>query len=189
MTRAIDLKKVVLEDLYVKQKLSYRKIAKILGCGGTTILTYLHKYQLPIRSKIHSRDYWVRLGKNNKGRKQSEEAKNKIRQWHIGKSCSTETKKKLSIAFRGDKNPAWRGGKIKYRGWDFIVTRKQILERDNNRCQICFVYAKDVHHLIPYRITKDNSFFNLLTLCNKHHKYMDNEFDKKYQKYGGQILW
>jgi len=45
--------------------------------------------------------------------------------------------------------------------------KKQILERDNYTCQICGEYGNCVDHIIPLRISHDNSQSNLRVLCYK----------------------
>jgi len=39
----------ILNDLYVKQGLSSDKIGEMYGCGGQTILNYLHHYKIEVR--------------------------------------------------------------------------------------------------------------------------------------------
>lgn len=45
--------------------------------------------------------------------------------------------------------------------------KKQIRERDNYTCQICGQEGYPVDHIIPWRISHDNSPNNLRTLCRK----------------------
>jgi len=72
----------------------------------------------------------------------------------------------------GDNNPNWRGGhRVKsYRGWNWRTIRLAVLQRDNYICQKCG--RKDklvVHHLNPWKISKDNSLTNLETRCRYCH--------------------
>lgn len=46
-------------------------------------------------------------------------------------------------------------------------TRKQVLERDNHTCQLCGQYGNVADHIIPWRISQDNSKENLRCLCSK----------------------
>ena len=78
---------------------------------------------------------------------------------------------------KGSNNPRWIGGTIQYRGEDWNKISKQCLYRDNYICRKCG--RKDhlgVHHIIPYRKTKDNYLNNLITLCPRCHTKMENEF-------------
>jgi hypothetical protein len=44
-------------------------------------------------------------------------------------------------------------------------------------CALCGTTKKlQVHHIIPYRLTKDNSASNLIPLCTKHHKFVEMQF-------------
>jgi len=59
-------------------------------------------------------------------------------------------------------------------GEDWYSIRLRILERDNHTCRKCGkINSKEVHHLIPYNLTKNNSDTNLITLCKRCHKIMD----------------
>lgn len=66
------------------------------------------------------------------------------------------------------------------RGWYAI--RQRVLNRDKYTCQECGIQVHDndnkrgcisnvanVHHITPYRLTKDNSLSNLVTLCPSCH--------------------
>lgn len=56
--------------------------------------------------------------------------------------------------------------------WDKI--RKNVYTRDGYRCAICGKKGKlHAHHIIPVKISKDNSMSNLISLCNKHHRQLE----------------
>jgi len=147
------------------------------------------------------------------GKKHSQEEKDKRRQGmlravakgHSGcfqkghkPKITPERNAKISIAktgvkkpsMTGSKNHAWRGGisfnYSRYLGndvWDKI--RWRILKRDKNACQVCSVEGKrlDVHHKVPFAISKDDSDENLVSLCRPCH--MKEEWVIKKQYYGG----
>jgi len=84
--------------------------------------------------------------------------------------------------FKGEGNPRWLGGTSAYRGVDWDEVRLKVYKRDDFKCRICgedncLLHA---HHIIPYRISKNNSLDNLITLCPKHHTHEENE----YRRYG-----
>ena len=104
---------------------------------------------------------------------------------NAGKFCS---QKCYTIFSKGKNNPNWRGGdtfnKCK-KHWQMIKLKASVRERDNYTCQKCGANGEnvvlDTHHIIPYRITKDNSLTNLVTLCHRcHMKEAKNEL--KYYK-------
>jgi len=83
----------------------------------------------------------------------------------------------------------WKGGKtnhkLKYYDQYYSVNwqrlRLSIYERDNWTCRICGNHCEgkksnnyknriQCHHIIPYRISQDNSSENLITLCARCHK-------------------
>lgn len=63
--------------------------------------------------------------------------------------------------------------------WETI--RKQIYQRDNWTCQICNKHGGilHAHHKIPYRISKDNSLNNLITLCPSCHSKEEYKINKE----------
>ena len=84
--------------------------------------------------------------------------------------CSKKCKHEFHIGkYAQEKNPNWRGGYIKNRG--NFNTVKSLFFKQKQFCAICgtFKYIH-IHHIIPYRYTKDNSKNNLIPLCRKHHR-------------------
>jgi 5-methylcytosine-specific restriction endonuclease McrA len=59
---------------------------------------------------------------------------------------------------------------------EFKANRKLALERDHYRCQECGIFAFDaeMHHLVPFNKSHDNSVSNLITLCHKCHLKVHN---------------
>lgn len=123
----------------------------------------------------------TRKGKNNanwKGGKRDVECLSCGKQFKVKpgsnqKYCSTKC---MGLGYRGEKSHVWLGGtsassikRFAERGWFNI--RKQVYRRDNWTCQICgkthcLIHA---HHIVPYRISQDDSLENLITLCHKCH--------------------
>ena len=71
------------------------------------------------------------------------------------------------------------GGKIWWRGKEWDEIKLRVRARDAFVCADCdmtevqhlakYGQPLQVHHLIPFRISHDNSSQNLLTLCSYHH--------------------
>jgi hypothetical protein len=87
-----------------------------------------------------------------------------------------ETQKKIiSEKNSGSNHANWKGGitkesakRFNNRKWKKIV--KKIREKYNNKCQKCGKEnSKDVHHVIPFRISRDNSEKNLILYCKSCH--------------------
>ena len=83
---------------------------------------------------------------------------------------------------RGSKHPMWKGGhtrKYRYsiRGRSWKEIREEVIRLDRNRCQVCGRTKRlNVHHIIPFRYTKDNSLTNLITLCRSCHMRWDWQY-------------
>src|SRR5262249_18718382 len=75
----------------------------------------------------------------------------------------------------GALNHNWAGGKIWWRGKNWTTIKLEIKKRDAFRCLDCGMTEEEhvaltgqplsVDHVIPYRISHDNSPHNLRTLC------------------------
>ena len=67
--------------------------------------------------------------------------------------------------------------------WDTI--RKRVYQRDGYRCVMCGKKGKlHAHHIVPVRISKDNSMNNLVSVCNECHRKLE-EVGFKILKEGG----
>ena len=125
------------------------------------------------------------LRKGNKyrlGTKHSDEIKKKMSESH--KKMSEETRFKMSLAGLGEKCHFWKGGltkkttlRIGRATWRLIS--KKIRRRDNYICQHCGAKETklDVHHKIPYYLTQNDSFDNLITLCCYCHAKEERKFE------------
>jgi len=125
-----------------------------------------------------------------KGKHLSEETKRKLSLAHKGKTFSEEHKKKLSLAQKGSKHYNWKGGVISDNQKRLVLPewkaiRKKVYKRDNWTCQICGIHCGNeekskiqCHHIIPYRITQDNSESNLITLCASCHGKEEHKYYK-----------
>jgi hypothetical protein len=146
-----------------------------LGAGNTYRLGT--HYVMPNETKR-------KIGLAQKGKPESKETKLKLKT--IRKNQMTQDiKDRISKTLVGkmvkEKHWNWKGGistdiQIRVNSYEWKQIRKVIYQRDNWSCQICGVQYKDkngrgmhVHHIIPYRVTRDNSNENLITLCTSCH--------------------
>jgi 5-methylcytosine-specific restriction endonuclease McrA len=84
---------------------------------------------------------------------------------------------------RGDAHPSWKGGSSHYRrGLDWKEQAEAARKRDNYTCQRCGIKQSDligkrkrldVHHIIPWSISKSNALENLITVCRKCHIFLE----------------
>lgn len=93
---------------------------------------------------------------------------------------------------KGDKNPRWVGGRLPYYGPRWFHLKNKARIRDRHRCQNCHTFGLNgkicnVHHIIPYRVSKSNELKNLITLCSKCHTPQDAiyiKIEKLYEELG-----
>jgi len=75
--------------------------------------------------------------------------------------------------------------KLYTENWDVI--RKRVYQRDGYRCVMCGKKGKlHAHHIVPVRISKDNSMNNLVSVCNKCHRKLEEVGFKILQEGGHQ---
>ena len=108
------------------------------------------------------------------GYKHTKEHNRKLSESNKYKIFSKETRSKLSLALKDNKN-SWKGG-ISFEPYGLAWTeqlKESIRQRDNNVCQVCNKHQSqlkiklNIHH-IDY--IKTNIFtFNLISLCNRCH--------------------
>lgn len=85
-----------------------------------------------------------------------------------GKYCSRKCRDE---AVTGPNAPYWKGGPIPY-GQLWPAQRERTRNRDNHRCQLCGATEEQlgcemaVHHIKPFRESKDNTLGNLICLCS-----------------------
>lgn len=73
----------------------------------------------------------------------------------------------------------WKGGICNdnlYLSEEWKNIRKKVYVRDNFKCQCCGSNRNILaHHIIPYRISKNNNISNLITLCNECHPKIEHK--------------
>lgn len=105
-------------------------------------------------------------------------------------TCSDECRERyMSEMHSGEKNPSWQGGEIGYYGPGWFDRREEVIERDEEECQVCSMDRKmhqrvkdsdlNVHHIIPIRkfdgnFQSANSLNNLVTLCSNCHVTLEH---------------
>jgi len=193
----LDEKKII--EQFTKEKKTTSEIAKQFNVSGVTILNRLKKNNINTSRKgkefskehiknislshIGSKGYWL-------GKKRSLEDVEKFRKSHLGKKQSEELI--LKRIKKGKEHYNWQGGitpltrrRTKGTFWKRIADEIRI--RDNNTCRICLLKGNKtklpVHHIIPFKISQDNSPKNLITLCQSCHMKFENKIKEEGYKY------
>ena len=154
---------------YILRRMSYREIATELGINGRTVMRILRRLDIEPR---HGSDAVATQWENNDERRIA-----------VGKIFIESGKKRT-----GPNHPCWRGGH-RYDNNDqtWRELAEKIRERDGYRCTRCgrtndeclaaFSKALSVHHIVPFRLSYNNSPSNLRALCTSCHMIMENEFE------------
>ena len=93
----------------------------------------------------------------------SAETRQKLSEAHLDKHHTAETRRKIGAALS-------KGGPFPY-GPLWLEARRKARNRDNYTCQRCGLSEEElghelsVHHIRPFRESKDNSLENLISLC------------------------
>lgn len=141
------------------------------------------------KAAIQLHVYYEMLGLSKYGKSQAVECAECEKVLHLppsligeswGNFCSLECKSEWqSKNFRGEQHPLWKGGISFNYGIEWGLKRNLVRKRDNFRCQACGIKEKkrgqqlDIHHIIPYRTSQDNSLDNLISLCPSCHRKME----------------
>jgi len=89
--------------------------------------------------------------------------------------CSKDCQYKF---MKGENHPRYTGGYSSDYGHGWKRQRQLVLERDLI-CKRCGTSDKlEVHHIIPFQLSKDNSLGNLITLCKSCHSRIGNTYWK-----------
>ena len=184
---------------YIIEEKSSHDIAKIVGCGVTTVRRWMKGFGIERRNNREAGKNWY---KNHDyscgmyGKKHSEESKRKMSEssrgkpaWNKGIPFSKETCQKMSDhakrRFKNRENvPAWKGGitlenKLIRTSLEFMDWRKSVFERDDYVCQKCLERGGELHahHIIPFAIAPKErlELDNGATLCKPCHKTIHME--------------
>lgn len=96
----------------------------------------------------------------------------------------------------GEENPAWKPfAEQSEERCAPKSARERVLERDEHKCQFCgksndesieeYGFGLDMHHVTPYRYTKDHRPENLITACRTCHMWVEGINDVEYLESGG----
>lgn len=170
--------------------------AKGIYCGSSCWAQSKEKADINRRSfkgKKLSKEHRGKLAIAKIGTTRSIESRIKNSESMKGHKWSAETIRRRSMALRGKKRSGQAYQNIldgiakshgynsyqsmpnvpspDYRGQDWADIRIKIIKRDKNKCKLCDASERlQVHHIVPWRQTKDNSSTNLITLCISCHQ-------------------
>lgn len=108
-------------------------------------------------------------------------------QWTVGRAVKRHGLETEYIPPTGKEHFNWRGGWTGYYGPGWQTRRREVIERDNEKCQRCSMTEEEhqekwnrtlsVHHIIPHRTfdshEEANRDVNLITLCWDCHGTME----------------
>lgn len=117
-----------------------------------------------------------------KGKKNPKSSKTKKEMYARGELVPWDKGKKRP-EITGENHPNWKGGFDHNYGEGWKYAKEKARKRDEGICYMCSANEGDypkkfhIHHIVPYRISQDNSLENLITLCGKCHPRIENITD------------
>ena len=126
------------------------------------------------------------------GHSVTEETREKIRKTLTGTKRPSEVVEKMSKSINERNKKIFGEGHNptnRLRTYEWKKVRNEVYKRDNYTCQVCGIECVgfeheekfrriQCHHIVPYRITQDNSASNLITLCVKCHVKEERKYYK-----------
>lgn len=180
----------VLQKLYCEQGLSLAEVGKIIGVSNVSVMLYLRREGVPLRSKSEAKKLaQVKYPNSEKqreaARRQAAKARAGLTEESFRKMVATRRKKGVNYS-RGENNHMWRGGGPVYRSPDYQwkIARFACYDRDGWLCQDCgceCLRAREAnrvdptrciqaHHVVPRRHGGLDDLENLVTLCLSCHR-------------------
>lgn len=162
------IEKQWLYEKYWQENLSKAQIAKLVGCGTTTIDSFMKKYEIPFRTRKEA----TKISNNN------EEKKEIFSKTHTGFKMTEEQKKNLSKKMKslelvGPKNHNWKPPHERKTTLNFAIRsslkniewKKAVIKKDNYSCVSCGKKGDgklDIDHIIPLSfLIKENNIKTL----------------------------
>jgi len=141
------------------------------------------------KGKKFSEEHKNKLSKAHLGRKFSQEHIKKLKESHLGYFATEETRKKMSVARRGKNSYLWKGGitdeNLRIRqAIEFRLWREAVFARDNWTCKKCYItggklnahHIKNFSEFLELRFSIDNG----ITFCQNCHRNFHKKFGIKY---------
>jgi uncharacterized protein YjhX (UPF0386 family) len=177
----------VLQELYVEQGLSLAEVGKIIGVANVSVMRYMRREGVPMRSKAEAKQ--LAQVKYPNGEKQRAAARKNAKKARAAVTTESyekmvATREKNGVKYRtGADNHMWRGGITPlYSTKAWSLRARECYDRDGWLCRDCgceCFAARDAadprrrvqaHHIVPRRNGGSNELENLVTLCLTCHR-------------------
>lgn len=179
-------------DQYCVQGKSFDQIAREINRDTKSVYRWARDYG--IKTRPRGTDYGQAFKKGQvsyfKGKKQSEEAKEKMRQRRLADGHVPYLKDGIHwLKHEGAVPASWKGGitperQSVYASIEWVEAVKQVWARDNATCQLCGKKHNEtknrgtfhIHHIIPFTVKSYRCVVsNLILLCRKCHLWVHSK--------------
>lgn len=175
--------KPLLYDLYWNQEMSVRHIAEKLGTHTESLREHFVRLGIPQRDRKEFAALMPQCQKRPLAKCEHPECSNLVKA-HGRRFCSPKCRYdwirgERMHGYLGPEGP-WRSQMAFYTSAFWLKRAEEIRQRDKV-CQRCGKTpeqngkALDVHHIVPRRISQDDSHSNLVALCTTCHALAENE--------------
>lgn len=182
-----------LTELYINQSLDCVQIGAMVSKDPSTVRWWMLKLDIPTRSRGAESGHGFKKGQVSafKGKKHTEENKEKIRQRRLADGHVPYLKDGIHwLKHPGAQSPNWQGGLTPerqrvYSGQGWVEAVKEVWARDNAICQRCGVDHRNIDRSkIKFHIHHKVSFQkkawrleveNLVLLCGPCHRWIHSK--------------
>lgn len=190
--------KVWLSDQYVSQRKSADQIAREIGRDPKRVWEWLRDYGIATRPRGTDYGHGFKSGNESsfKGRKHSQETKEKIRQRRLADGRVPYLMPDGSHAMKGrngQQHPAWKGGltpdrQAFYSSSEWKTACKAVWHRANAQCERCSKHHNEaghrgtfhIHHIVSFMVRELRAVpSNLVLLCDKCHRFVHSKRNQK----------
>ncbi len=179
---------------YITLGVSANAIARDIGRDPKRVWEWIVDYGIPTRKRGHDTRQLFKNGPGFKGKKHTEEFKQKKREERLLDGHVPYLKNGIHwLKHEGAISPNWKGGitperQAFYSSLEWRSVAAKVRKRDGGKCVRCGVHIKgkmDIHHIHGFAIREQRAVLeNLVTVCEPCHMWIHGPKNTKEEYLG-----